>query len=77
MPSYSLLRLHAEAEIRLLPGAMAECESIFKAHSVAVATSVSGSQPVLHGIMLYEAAQSMLFHSTRWSWLKAWAMQIA
>ena len=28
-------------------------------------------------VMLYEAAQSMLFHSTRWSWLKAWAMQIA
>ena len=27
--------------------------------------------------MLYEAAQSMLLHSTRWSWLKAWAMQIA
>jgi transposase len=27
--------------------------------------------------MLYEAAQSMLFHSTRWSWLKAWALQIA
>jgi transposase len=27
--------------------------------------------------MLYEAAQSMLFHSARWSWLKAWAMQIA
>src|SRR3974390_1312695 len=27
--------------------------------------------------MLYEAAQSMLFHSTRWSWLKAWAMKIA
>ena len=27
--------------------------------------------------MLCEAAQSMLFHSTRWSWLKAWAMQIA
>jgi transposase len=26
--------------------------------------------------MLYEAAQSML-HSTRWSWLKAWAMTIA
>src|SRR5690242_15418203 len=23
--------------------------------------------------MLYEAAQSMLFHSTKWSWLKAWA----
>ena len=28
-------------------------------------------------VMLYEAAQSMLFHSTRWSWLKAWALQIA
>jgi len=28
-------------------------------------------------VMLYEAAQSMLLHSKRWSWLKAWAMQIA
>jgi transposase len=27
--------------------------------------------------MLYEAALSTLVHSTRWSWLKAWAMQIA
>ena len=27
--------------------------------------------------MLHEAAQSMLVRSTRWSWLKAWAMQIA
>jgi transposase len=27
--------------------------------------------------MLYEAAQTMLFHSARWSWLKAWAMKIA
>ena len=27
--------------------------------------------------MLYEAAQTMLFHSARWSWLKAWAMTIA
>jgi transposase len=26
---------------------------------------------------LYEAAQVMLVHSTRWSWLKGWAMQIA
>ena len=26
--------------------------------------------------MLYEAAQGML-HSKKWSWLKAWAMQIA
>jgi transposase len=28
-------------------------------------------------VMLYEAAQSMLVHSKKWSWLKAWAMQIA
>ena len=27
-------------------------------------------------VTLYEAAQSML-HSKKWSWLKAWAMQIA
>jgi transposase len=27
-------------------------------------------------VMLYEAAQSML-RSTKWSWLKAWAMKIA
>ena len=27
--------------------------------------------------MLYEAAQSMPLHSKKWSWLKAWAMQIA
>jgi transposase len=28
-------------------------------------------------VMLYEAAQSMLLRSAKWSWLKAWAMQIA
>ena len=28
-------------------------------------------------VMLYEAAQIMLVHSKRWSWLKAWAMKIA
>ena len=28
-------------------------------------------------VMLYEAAQSLLMRSTKWSWLKAWAMQIA
>jgi len=27
--------------------------------------------------MLYEAAQILLVRSTRWSWLKAWAMKIA
>jgi transposase len=28
-------------------------------------------------VMLYEAAQVMLLRSTKWSWLKAWAMKIA
>jgi transposase len=28
-------------------------------------------------VMLYEAAQILLIRATRWSWLKAWAMQIA
>ena len=28
-------------------------------------------------VMLYEAAQILLMRSTQWSWLKAWAMQIA
>ena len=27
--------------------------------------------------MLYEAAQSLLTHSTKWSWLKAWGMRVA
>ena len=28
-------------------------------------------------VMLYEAAQIMLTHTNKWSWLKAWAMKIA
>ena len=28
-------------------------------------------------VMLYEAAQIMLTRTTKWSWLKAWAIQIA
>src|SRR5262249_31117868 len=28
-------------------------------------------------MMLYEAAQSMLVRSTKWSWLKAWGMKMA
>jgi hypothetical protein len=27
--------------------------------------------------MLYEAAQILLMRSKKWSWLKAWAMQVA
>jgi transposase len=28
-------------------------------------------------MMLYEATKSMLVRSTKWSWLKAWAMKVA
>ena len=28
-------------------------------------------------VMLYEAAQILLVRSTKWSWLRAWAMHIA
>jgi transposase len=28
-------------------------------------------------MMLYEAAHIMLVRSAKWSWLKAWAMQVA
>ena len=28
-------------------------------------------------VMLYEAAQILMVRSTKWSWLKAWAMQVA
>jgi transposase len=28
-------------------------------------------------VMLYEAAQVMLTRTSKWSWLKAWAMKIA
>ena len=28
-------------------------------------------------VMLYEAAQIMLARTTKWSWLKAWAMKIS
>jgi transposase len=38
--------------------------------------SSSGGRDEMMRVMLYEAAQSML-HSKKWSWLKAWAMQIA
>jgi transposase len=39
------------------------------------ATSRCGDE--MMRMMLYEAAQSMLVRSTKWSWLKAWAMKIA
>src|ERR1700745_680858 len=37
---------------------------------------ISGCGDEMMRVMLYEAAQSML-HSKKWSWLKAWALQIA
>jgi transposase len=39
--------------------------------------SISKCGDEMMRVMLYEAAQSMLVRATRWSWLKAWAMQIA
>ena len=62
--------------------------NIFNSQGVLVATVVGSSILGLRGqkisrcgdemmrTMLYEAAQSMM-HSKKWSWLKAWAMQIA
>ena len=39
------------------------------------AISKCGDEMML--VMLYEAAQITLMRTTKWSWLKAWAMQIA
>ena len=39
--------------------------------------SISKCGDEMMRVMLYEAAQIMLMRSTRWSWLKAWAMQVA
>jgi transposase len=39
--------------------------------------SISKCGDEMMRVMLYEAAQTMLTRSTKWSWLKAWAMKIA
>ena len=39
--------------------------------------SISRCGDEMMRVMLYEAAQVLLVRSTKWSWLKAWAMQIA
>ena len=39
--------------------------------------SISKCGDEMMRVMLYEAAQILLMRSTQWSWLKAWAMQIA
>src|SRR3974377_815865 len=39
--------------------------------------AISKSGDRMTRVMLYEAAQSMLVRSKKWSWLKAWAMQVA
>jgi transposase len=38
---------------------------------------ISRCGDVMMRMMLYEAAQSMLTRTIKWSWLKAWAMKIA
>jgi transposase len=40
-------------------------------------SGISKSGDVMLRAMLYEAAQSMLTHSKKWSWLKAWGMRVA
>src|SRR6202795_3763285 len=39
--------------------------------------SVSKSGDTMLRTMLYEAAQSLLVHSGKWSWLKAWGLRVA
>jgi len=38
---------------------------------------ISKSGDVMLRTMLYEAAQSLLTHSRKWSWLKAWGLRVA
>jgi len=38
---------------------------------------ISKTGDVMLRTMLYEAAQSLLTHSARWSWLKAWGLRVA
>ena len=45
--------------------------------TVDVPARFKNSKAVGARVMLYEAAQSMLTRTIRWSWLKAWAMKIA
>src|SRR5258705_5236702 len=44
--------------------------------NIALWSRISRCGDEMMRVMLYEAAQSML-RSKKWSWLKAWAMQIA
>ena len=39
--------------------------------------SVSKSGDTMLRTMLYEAAQSLLIHPGKWSWLKAWGLRVA
>jgi len=39
--------------------------------------AISRCEDEMMRMMLYEAAQSMLVRSTKWSWLKSWAMKVA
>ena len=39
--------------------------------------SISKSGDTMLRVMLYEAAQSMLVHTKKWSWLKAWGLRVA
>ncbi len=51
--------------------------SIYQSGEVDRSGAISRCGDDMMRVMLYEAAHIMLVRSTRWSWLKAWAMQIA
>src|SRR5450830_1661857 len=53
------------------------CRSKYQSGEVEWSGRISRCGDEMMRVMLYEAAQSMLLHSKKWSWLKAWAMQIA
>jgi transposase len=46
-------------------------------HAIERTGGISRCGDEMMRVMLYEAAQSMLVRSAKWSWLKAWAMKIA
>jgi len=51
--------------------------SKYQSGEVGRAGAISRCGDEMMRMMLYEAAQIVLVRSTKWSWLKAWAMKIA
>ena len=62
---YVMSALHPKADI---------CSAMAHVRQVPI---ISKCGDEMMRVMLYEAAQIMLVRSAKWSWLKAWAIQIA